>query len=467
MTEEFTLLSLFSGAGGLDLGFKLTGRFKVIFGNDVSEPAVETFSRNFHVRIVASDPKPCDLPAVFYGDITGLTFDGLEDLQPDVVSGGPPCQDFSIVRGPQTERGGISVSRGKLYSHFIRALIHLQPRVFIFENVPGLISANRGDAYKAIIDDFSNLEIRWPEIKKLASNSSLKAPKNYELLFSGLVDASKFGVPQARKRLIIIGMRRDLAHSIWWKIEPLKRKIDDILKGSATILRRYPLTPLEVFEGRPLPELQEKYEEVMKEYDGVAEEVGTLRALEWARNEWRELSLDAVKDYLLINNVKAETKEEIASAFEEHAEILRELGYYGVNVRSLNPADGSNTIPTESRIVLERMKRIPPDENHEFVRGTRWEVEGRGISLIYRRIHPLKPAYTVVAYGGGGTWGYHYERGRATLTNRENARLQTFPDDFLFMGDRAQIRAQIGEAVPPLLAKRIGEVVARVLEELA
>jgi len=110
---------------------------------------------------------------------------------------------------------------------------------------------------------------RAPEIKKLASNSSLKAPKNYELLFSGLVDASKFGVPQARKRLIIIGIRRDLAQSIWWKIEPLKRKIESILNGSATILRKYPLTPLEVFEGKPLPELQGKYYEVMKEYEGA------------------------------------------------------------------------------------------------------------------------------------------------------------------------------------------------------
>jgi len=93
---------------------------------------------------------------------------------------------------------------------------------------------------------------------------------------------------------------------------------------------------------------------------------------------------------------------------------------------------------------------IPPDENYLFVKGTKWEVEGRGISLIYRRLHPLKPAYTVVAYGGGGTWGYHYRRNRARLTNRERARLQSFPDSFLFKGNTSQVRAQIGEAVPPL-----------------
>lgn len=466
MTEKFTLLSLFSGAGGLDLGFKLTDKFRIIFGNDIFEPAVKTFSNNFQARIITTNPQLSDLPAVFYGDIAKLKFNDLEDLQPDVISGGPPCQDFSIVRGSQAERGGIGVPRGKLYSHFVRALIHLQPRIFVFENVPGLVSANRGDAYKVIIDDFSNLEIRWPEIRELVSNSSFKAPKNYELLFSGLVDASKFGVPQARKRLIIIGIRKDLSQSIWWKIQTLKKKIASILDGHATTLSKYPLTPLETFEGKPLPELQEKYEEVMKEYRGLAGEVGTLKSLEWERDEWKRLSFDVIKDYLAVNNVKPQGKEEISLAFEEHAKTLKEIGYYDVNVRKIKPPDGSNEIPVESESVLERMRRIPPGENHEFVRGTRWEVEGRGMSLIYRRVHPLKPAYTVVAYGGGGTWGYHYERNRAVLTNRENARLQTFPDGFLFAGKRAQIRAQIGEAVPPLLAKRVGEILIKVLEEL-
>jgi DNA (cytosine-5)-methyltransferase 1 len=88
------------------------------------------------------------------------------------------------------------------------------------------------------------------------------------------------------------------------------------------------------------------------------------------------------------------------------------------------------------------------------------------MSNIYRRAHPITPAPTVIAYGGGGTWGYHYERGRGMLTNRERARLQTFPDGFLFVGTWQQVRAQIGEAVPPLAAKVIAEALARVLKSL-
>jgi DNA (cytosine-5)-methyltransferase 1 len=467
LKKKYTLFSLFSGAGGLDLGFKLTDRFDIPFGNDILTAATKTYSSNFGVRLVANQPRATDLPAVFLGDVAKLEFDDFDNLQPDAVSGGPPCQDFSIVRGPQAERGGISVSRGRLYAHFIRALIHLQPRVFVFENVPGLISTNQGKAYEVIKEDFSNLEIRWSEIKGLVDNNSMMTPKNYEIIYSGVVDASELGVPQARRRIVIIGLRKDLSQPIWWKINVIKRKVADALQGRKRLVSKYPLTPIEVFEGKPLPELEDRYSELMKEYKGVADEVRTSKALKWKREIWEKLTFKVAEDYFMFNHVKPGNKEETNAAFEEHAKLLEELKYIGIRVKDLRCPDESNRIPEDSQKVLERMKRIPPDENHEFVRETDWEVEGRGISLIYRRINPLKPAYTVVAYGGGGTWGYHYERCRGKLTNRERARLQTFPDEFAFKGTWSEVRAQIGEAVPPLMAKRVGEVVASILEEVS
>lgn len=93
-------------------------------------------------------------------------------------------------------------------------------------------------------------------------------------------------------------------------------------------------------------------------------------------------------------------------------------------------------------------------------------MRGKGLSLVYRRLHPLQPAYTVVAHGGGGTWGYHYRRGLSRLTNRERARLQGFPDGFLFWGSPQRVRAQIGEAVPPLLSLALAQAVLAVLADL-
>jgi len=465
VNKKYTLFSLFSGAGGLDLGFKLSNMFDVVFANDISGPATETHSMNFHIKHVKDHPSIADLPVVFQGDVAELKVDAFEKLEPDVIAGGPPCQDFSMVRGPGTERAGTKVSRGRLYSHFVRALIHLQPRVFVFENVPGLVNANEGVAYQQILEDFSKLSIRWDEIRQLVGNSSQVKPKAYEIVYNDLTDAKKLGVPQARRRLIIVGLRKDISASIWWKIDGLKRRVADIMKGKGKLTSKYPLTTMEIFEGRPLPELGNKYAELMKEYRGVAEEVGTQKAMQWKKDVWEKLTFDAVQDYVAINKIEVLDKDETGRAFAEHSELLKELGYYGTKVFDVACSNGSNETRRESEGVLERMKRIPPDENHEFVRNTTWEVEGKGMSLIYRRIHPLKPAYTVVAYGGGGTWGYHYERQRATLNNRERARLQTFPDWFTFSGNRSQVRAQIGEAVPPLMAKTVARCISEILED--
>jgi DNA (cytosine-5)-methyltransferase 1 len=109
------------------------------------------------------------------------------------------------------------------------------------------------------------------------------------------------------------------------------------------------------------------------------------------------------------------------------------------------------------------MYLIPPGGNYEFVEDLDLKVKGL-MSNIYRRINPLVPSPAVIAYGGGGTWGYHYERSRGKLTNKERARLQTFPEKFSFEGNFQEIRAQIGEAVPPLGAYYIAEAVNSIIE---
>lgn len=467
MTQKRKLFSLFSGAGGLDLGFVSHGAFEAVFANEISSTASETYSANFGTRAVPSSDR-LQVPSIFVGDIAELRLEELRNIAPDVLTGGPPCQDFSIVRGPDKERKGIRVSRGRLYSHFVRALIFLQPKAFVFENVPGLLSANKGMAYRTILDDFSNLKKSWKEIQGfLERTQSDSSVEDYQIIFDGLVDASKLGAPQARRRVIILGVRKDLIETAWWKLYSLREIAKDSLTGKGTLVSKYPLVPIEAFEGEPLPALESRYKEVMKAYESIPQKVATRRARRWETEVWKKLSFDITKDYMTANKINPAGSREIDEAFENHVALLKELGYLGAGIGGLKCPDRSNVIPQESKAVLERMSMIPPDENHVFVGGTKWEVQGRGFSLIYRRIHPLKPSYTVVAYGGGGTWGYHYERDRSKLTNRERARIQTFPDQFLFRGNKSEVRAQIGEAVPPILGRRIAEAIDVVLREVS
>jgi len=123
----------------------------------------------------------------------------------------------------------------------------------------------------------------------------------------------------------------------------------------------------------------------------------------------------------------------------------------------------NNELTNQSSNVVERLKYIPPGENawyHGIPEHLKLKVKGAKMSQIYKRLHPDKPSYTITGSGGGGTHVYHWKENRA-LTNRERARLQTFPDDFIFEGSKEKIRKQIGMAVPPLAAKIIIEAVLK------
>jgi len=465
-SKKFKMATLFSGAGGLDTGFIQTKKFNMLLANDLLSPPAQTYATNYSHKIlpVSDFSSKAKLPVYLVGDISKINFEPLGSL--DCMVGGPPCQDFSIARATTTERRGIEVGRGKLYSHFIRALISTQPKVFAFENVPGLISANGGVAYKTIVEDFSKLHLRWDEVKKIIGNGDSKNVHNYSIIFSKIVDASNVGVPQKRRRLIIIGVRQDLID--WVSENELRQRTENLLLGRKSLLSKYPLTAMEAFTGLTIPDLDEEYAKIMKNYRFIAEEVKTEQALHWKNKVWKNLTFDIVKDYLFSNNIdtRKSDQSEIEEAFEEHVSVLKELGYYKKNLEDRHFEDGTNELLGESEGVTERMRMIPPDENSTFVDGTKWEVKSRGMSHIYRRTHPLKPAYTVLAYGGGGTWSYHYKSKRGKLTNRERARLQTFPDDFKFKGNVSEIRAQIGEAVPTLLGNKIAKVVELILNSV-
>lgn len=127
------------------------------------------------------------------------------------------------------------------------------------------------------------------------------------------------------------------------------------------------------------------------------------------------------------------------------------------------PLAPNNERSITSKLVSERMSYIPEGGNvwsDAVPQQLRLHTNGARLSSIYRRLDHTKPAYTVTAAGGGGTYMYHWSENRA-LTNRERARLQTFPDDFWFLGSKQSVRKQIGMAVPPLGAEIIFKAILK------
>lgn len=424
------MISLFTGAGGLDWGFHNSKSYELVIANEILKPHLKTYADNHKIKLIDIKDYDNDDDVAVCGDIHELSV----PLKTDIIMGGPPCQDFSVLRGSDN-RAGFTVKRGKLYEQYLRIIEATNPDMFVFENVVGMVSANKGAAYEAIQDDFKNA--------------------GYDLVFNDILNMADIGVPQARKRLIIIGINKKL------KINKIKVNeiMDKYLKNH--ILEKYPLVPLEVFEGKILTDLQDRYVAIMKEYSGCMDGIDNEYSEKW-KSEYESLTFNIKEDYLINNNVNDYDENEFNQAMKEHEKILKILGYYGRKVDEQTFIDDTNNRGRKNRKVTERMHHIPPYYNFKAVDNTEWKVKGL-MSNIYKRIHPLKPSPTVIAYGGGGTGGYHYEYNRQGLTNRERARLQTFPDNYIFNGKTTEIRAQIGEAVPPLASYWIEKAVNDIL----
>ena len=175
--NKFTVISTFSGCGGSSLGYKLAGG-KVLLAVEMDDNAVETYKLNFK-----------DTP-VYHGDIHNLTVEkvfemtGLKPGELDILDGSPPCQGFSMAGKRE-----LCDPRNQLYKEYIRLLKGLQPKVFVMENVSGLVKGKMKLIFKDILT----------ELKKAGYNVKVR-----------LMNAKYYNVPQSRQRLIFIGVRNDL-----------------------------------------------------------------------------------------------------------------------------------------------------------------------------------------------------------------------------------------------------------------
>lgn len=337
----YRLGELFCGPGGLAWGATNADIGRDDFGivhawaNDYDSDTCDTYRHN----ICPQDPE-----SVIWGDVRKID---LETLSPiSALAFGFPCNDFSVVG----EQKGFDGKFGPLYSYGVRVLKSHKPDWFLAENVGGLRSANEGNAFQIIMKDLQDAGYR---------------------VYPNLYKFEEYGVPQARHRVIIVGIREDL---------PYEFRIP-----STNPYRECDVTCRSAIENPPIPQD-------------------------------------------VLNNEKT----------------------------------------AQSAIVVERLKHIKPGQNAftaDLPEELQLHVKGAKISQIYKRLDPTKPAYTVTGSGGGGTHIYHWSEPRA-LTNRERARLQTFPDTYYFQGSKESVRKQIGMAVPCQGAKIIFEAILKTFAEI-
>lgn len=334
---DYRLGELFCGPGGLACGALSANigngdRIVHAWANDYDESTCKTYAHN----ICPQEPE-----TVFHADIRKFDLTQLSPI--DALAFGFPCNDFSVVG----EQKGFDGTYGPLYSYGIQVLRLYKPMWFLAENVGGLRSANQGKAFEKILADMRDA-------------GYTVVPNLYKF--------EEYGVPQARHRVIIVGIRNDLAGEYQYKVP-------------------------------------------------------------------------STKPYEKVNNT--------CKYAIENPPILE---------GALN-----NEQTRQSATVVERLKYIKPGQNAftaDLPEHLQLNVRGAKISQIYKRLDPDKPAYTVTGSGGGGTHIYHWSENRA-LTNRERARLQTFPDSYEFIGSKESVRKQIGMAVPCRGAQVIFEAILK------
>lgn len=311
------------------------------------------------------------LPSIF--NIIDERLNVLEQDEIDLIIGGPPCQAYSLVGRARDENGMEDDPRNYLYKLYIRFLTRYQPKAFVFENVPGILTAFNGNLFK-------NLQAY---MKRVGYN--IEAHK---------IDAKDLGVLQSRKRIIIIGWRKDLefAYPIFENCN-INYNVNDILSD--------------------LPQLS-----AGEVYQGVF---------------YRRLA----SNYLL--HTKMRNEDDIVTHHVARRHTQRDLEIYKLAVKKwssekarIKYTDLPNDLRTHKNVTsfLDRFKVVAGNERY---------------------------SHTVVAHISRD--GHHYIHPdinqNRSITVREAARIQSFPDDYFFEGSRTANFVQIGNAVPPLMAEKI------------
>ncbi|MGA2262343.1 MAG: DNA cytosine methyltransferase [Acidobacteriota bacterium] len=398
-TSPLLMADLFSGAGGLSLGFHMEG-FRSVFFNDLDAECGLTFQRNF------PDAKPLVAPIqeISARDIFAAAGIGPDDL--DVLVGGPPCQGFSI-NAPSRSSGD---ERNHLFRHYARLVLEgIRPKFIVFENVPGLVSLDGGKTLAAVCHEFRRA--------------------GYEPCFR-ILNACHYGVPQERWRLVIIANRLGIHFDF---PEPTHYSISrPNFSGGRSLTYSY--------AARRSPE-KTLFDEAMGLRDPVTvgEAISDLPPIKSGGGaEIMEYTSASQCDY------QQWARRQSSRLYNHHCVDLSDINHQ--RMRHVRPGGSWRDIPRE--LLPEGMKRARRSDH----------------TRRYGRLDPNGIAFTVMTKCDPH-WGtvVHYTQDRV-ISVREAARFQSFPDWFTFYGSKGSQYRQVGNAVPPLLAKAIAGRIRHYLE---
>ena len=391
----YSFVDLFAGCGGLSEGFYKEG-FKALAHVEINKYACETLKTRmkfYGYENVEEEVLNVDITSENINEI----IDGaVKDRTVDLIVGGPPCQAYSTLGRAKDGNAMQDDPRNFLFESYIKVLHHLNPKIFVFENVTGLLTAKLNN--KLILDTI---------LEKLGENYKLiKSPKEMVL------NSADYGVPQIRKRVIIIGVRKDLPFDA-------EEVYKSILKTNS-----------------------ESDDSSLKPYVTVADAISDLPSLK-----------------------AGEGNDQIEFKSDNSNEFLNEILDKKSNILRHHVARKLNDLDVERYSVMSKNKWTFTQllENREDLRHPKQRVFNNSYCVQFWD----KPARTIIAhlYKDGNQFIHPDHKQGRSITPREAARLQSFPDDFVFEGSRTEIYKQIGNAVPVLLAQAIAKGCKKVLNK--
>lgn len=441
-------IDLFAGPGGLSLGLKKAG-FDIIAAVEYDEDAGKTYEHNIGAHTKIKDltkfkPKKLEKELIKSG-----IWNDEDDL--DIIAGGPPCPGFSLI-GRSKMYGTaklkdktikkevhrfIAHPKNRLFREFVNYVKHFTPKYFIMENVEGMTS----------------YELNEEPIVEVIKRSF---GENYNV-DSEVLDASEFGVPQQRRRIIFIGTRSDMVLAEY----PYS---DEITKISAleAIRDLWNIDPTEGDAEVNVPTASPKskgagFRKLMNDWPCTRPDGSTVNGSETKYNHWtrKTNARDKVIFPLLKSGARHYSSKDITIPSSKPRTIYGDL-YPGMWESHLVPGF------EKAKLKVSRKRKRDYVESAD----TKWVMyPNSSFKDKMRRIRWDKPAPTIVAHLSKDGYMFIHPVHQRTITVREAARFQSFPDSFVFQGSMTSQFRQVGNAVPPLLAEKLGECIIKALNQ--